>query len=162
MAGLFTIQSERQVTQRHIQAYKDKPARTEETVRYQITVMRNEEAIEQASALVGWRIYATNASRIRLSLTDAVLAYRNQYLVEQPFGRLKGRFLSITPLFVQRDDHAKGLIRLLTLALRLLILSEYTARRVLAEEKGRVNRYLCRQPQTGDRPPHNRTDVTRI
>ncbi|MCZ7672300.1 MAG: hypothetical protein M5U34_36860 [Chloroflexi bacterium] len=57
-------------------------------MRYQITVMRNEEAIEQASALVGWRIYATNASRIRLSLTDAVLAYRNQYLVEQPFGRL--------------------------------------------------------------------------
>lgn len=157
VAGLFTIQSERQVTQRHIQAYKDKPARTEETVRYQITVMRNEEAIEQASALVGWRIYATNASRIRLSLTDAVLAYRNQYLVEQPFGRLKGRFLSITPLFVQRDDHAKGLIRLLTLALRLLILSEYTARRVLAEEKGELTGIYAGNPKRGtDRPTTER------
>ncbi|MCP4420641.1 MAG: IS1634 family transposase, partial [Chloroflexi bacterium] len=153
VGGLFNIQRERQVKTRHIRAYRGKPARTEETVRYQISVTRNEEAIEQAAALVGWRIYATNATQARLSLTDAVLTYRNQYLVEQPFGRLKGRFLSITPLFVQRDDHAVGLIRLLTLAVRLLVLSEYAARRALAEEKGELTGVYAGNPKRGTKRP---------
>lgn len=138
--GLFNIQFEREVQSRDIRGYNDNSGRTEERMRYQITsVSRNMEAVEQAAALVGWRMYASDAPSTRLTLTEAVLAYRNQYLAEQPFGRLKGRFLSITPLFVQRDDHALGLIRLLTLALRLLILSQYTARCALAEEKGELS-----------------------
>lgn len=68
------------------------------------------------------------------------------FLVEQPFGRLKGRFLSITPLFVQRDDHVVGLIRLLTLAVHL---SEYTARRALAEEKGKLTGVYAGNPKRG-------------
>ncbi len=154
VVGLFDIQFEREVQRRDIQAYKDKPARTEETVRYQITnVSHNEEAVEQAAARVGWRMYATNAPSTRMNLTDAVLTYRNQYLVEQPFGRLKGRFLSITPLFVQRDDHALGLIRLLTLALRLMILSEYTARCALAEENGELTGIYDGNPKRGTARP---------
>jgi len=154
VAGLFDIQFEEEVQRREIRAYGDKPARTEEKVRYQITsVSRNEEAVKQAAALVGWRMYATNAPTARLSLTDAVLTYRNQYLVEQPFGRLKGRHLSITPLFVQRDDHALGLIRLLTLALRLLILSEYTARCALAEENGELTGIYDGNPKRGTARP---------
>jgi len=154
VSGLIDIQYECEIQRREIRAYKDKPARTEEKVRYQITsISRNEEAVEQAAAMVGWRMYATNASRTRLSLTDAVLTYRNQYLVEQSFGRLKGRFLSITPLFVQRDDHALGLIRLLTLALRLMILSEYTARCALAEEKGELRGIYDGNPKRGTARP---------
>ena len=152
-AGLFNIQWERQVKTRQIRAYKAKPARTEEIIRYQISVTRNKEAIEQAAALVGWRVYATNASQERLNLTDAVLTYRNQYLVEQPFGRLKGRFLSITPLFVQKDNHAIGLIRLLTLAVRLMVLSDYTARRALAEEKGELKGIYAGNPKRGTKYP---------
>ena len=154
VAGLFDIQYEREVKSRKIRAYKDKPARTEETARYQITsVSRKEKEVEQAAAMVGWRMYATNAPTTRLSLTDAVLSYRNQYLAEQPFGRLKGRFLSITPLFVQRDDHALGLIRLLTLALRLMILSEYTARCALAEENGELTGIYDGNPKRGTARP---------
>ena len=154
VAGLFDIQFECEVQRREIRAYKDKPARTEEKVRYQITsVSRKEKEVEQAEAMVGWRMYATNAPATRLSLTDAVLTYRNQYLVEQPFGRLKGRHLSITPLFVQRDDHALGLIRLLTLALRLMILSEYTARCALAEENGELTGIYDGNPKRGTARP---------
>lgn len=153
VAGLFNIKRERQVKKRHVRAYKGKPARIEETVRYQINVTRHETAIEQAAALIGWRIYVTNADKSRLSLTDAVLTYRNQYLTEQPFGRLKGRFLSITPLFVQRDDHAIGLIRLLTLAVRLLVLSEHTARRALAEENGELTGVYAGNPKRGTKRP---------
>ena len=153
VSELFNITHECQVKIRQIRTHNGKPARTEETVRYQISVTRNQEAIEQAAALVGWRIYATNANRTRLNLTDAVLTYRNQYLVEQPFGRLKGRFLSITPLFVQRDDHAIGLIRLLTLAVRLMVLSDYTARRALAEENEELTGIYAGNPKRGTKYP---------
>ena len=132
--GLFDIDYERQVSRREIRGYGDKPGRVEETVRYQIAVRRRSAAIEQAERSLGWRIYATNAPADQLTLTEAVLAYRDQYLVERVFTRLKGRRLSITPLYVQRDDHALGLIRLLTLAVRLMALAEYTARRALADE----------------------------
>lgn len=132
VAGLFDIDYERQVSRREVRAYGDQPARTEETVRYQITVQRRRPAIEQVERTLGWRVYVTNAPADQLTLTDAVLAYRDQYLVERIFARLKGRRLSITPLYVQRDDHALGLIRLLTLAARLMVVADYTAQRALA------------------------------
>ena len=49
-------------------------------------------------------------------------------------GRLTGRPLSLTPMYVQRDDHATGLIRLLSIALRVLTLLEFVGRRQLAAE----------------------------
>jgi len=35
-----------------------------------------------------------------LSLAQAVLAYRSEYQVERSLGRLKGRPLSLTPMYV--------------------------------------------------------------
>ncbi len=49
-------------------------------------------------------------------------------------GRRKGRPLSLTPRYRQRDDHATGLIRLLSIALRVLTLLECVGRRQLAAE----------------------------
>jgi len=96
-------------------------------------VTRQETVVEQAKRRLGWRVYVTNAAAEKLSLTQAVLAYRSQYLAERPFARLKGSLLALLPLYVQRDDHAKGLIQLLTLALRLLVILEFVVRRSLAE-----------------------------
>jgi len=61
-----------------------------------------------------------------------VLAYRDEYLIERGFGRLKGKPLSLTPMYLQNDDHATGLSRLLTSGLRVLTLLEFTVRRRLA------------------------------
>ena len=52
--------------------------------------------------------------------------------IERGFGRLKGRPLGLSPLYLQKEEHAVGLIRLLTLALRVLCLVEFAARRSLA------------------------------
>jgi len=132
--GLFHYTYQREVKERHIRAYKDKPARTERQVRYQLTVSRNQEAMADAECKAGWRIYATNAPVEKLSLTEGVLAYRDQYLEENIFRRLQGKFLSITPVYVQRDDHAQGLFHLLTLGARLLALGAYQAKHSLAKE----------------------------
>jgi len=41
-------------------------------------------------------------------LVQAVLAYRHEYLVEHGFGRLKGKPLSLTPMYLQDDQRATG------------------------------------------------------
>src|SRR5260370_1863304 len=69
-----------------------------------------------------------------LSLVQAVEAYRDEYLVEHNFGRLKGHPLSLSPMYVERDDHATGLVRLLSIALRVLTLMEFVVRRQLDQE----------------------------
>ena len=92
-------------------------------------------------------MYATNAPAEQLSLTKAVLAYRDQYLVERSFSRLKGSLLAMLPLYVQRDDHAKGLIHLLTIALRALVIIEFVVRRSLAEAQETLSGLYAGNPK---------------
>jgi transposase len=136
--GFFELSYEREVEKRCVRGYQGKPDRIEEKVRYQLNVARKEEAIATTEFRAGWRIYATNRSAEQLSLADVVLAYRDQIIAENVFRRLQGKFLSITPLYVQRDDHAKGIIHLLTIAARVLALGDYLAKRALAEEKSEL------------------------
>lgn len=136
--GFFACDYQREVTERQIRAYGDRPARTERRIRYQLTVTRKAAAIAAAEFRTGWRIYATNAPRERLTLTEAVLAYRDQYIEENIFRRLQGKILSITPVYVQRDDRAQGLFHLLTLAARVLALGDYTAKQALAAEEAEL------------------------
>ncbi len=134
-AGLFQVTYTQEVRERRVRGYRGKSPRIERQVRFQVQVERNQKAIEWAMFKAGWRIYLTNAPQAQLSLTEAVLAYRDQYIEENIFRRLKGKMLSITPLYVQRDDHAQGLFHLLSLAARLLALGDYTARQALAEQQ---------------------------
>jgi transposase len=136
--GLFQCPYTCEVKERHHRAYKDKPARLERQVRYQLTVQRDQVAMAQAEFKIGWRIYATNAPAETFSLTEAVLAYRDQYLEENIFRRLQGKFLSITPVYVQRDDHAQGLFHLLTLGARVLAVGDYQAKQALAQDQAEL------------------------
>jgi transposase len=138
LEGLFDYRYEQEVSERQVRAYGDQPERTQRQVRFQLTVERNPEAIAVAEFRAGWRIYATNAPAERLPLDRAVLAYRDQYIEENVFRRLQGKILSITPVYVQRDDHAKGLFHLLTLAARLLALGDHLAKRNLAQEQAEL------------------------
>jgi transposase len=122
-------------TTRQVRAYKDRPAYEQVDRQATVEVRVDEEALERAVCRLGWRIYSTNQPIEQLSLEQAVLAYRSEYLVERSLGRLKGRPLSLTPMYVQRDDHATGLIRLLSIALRILTLVEFVVRRQLAAEE---------------------------
>ena len=82
-------------------------------------------AVEEAIRWLGWRVYATNQPKVMLPLEQAVLAYREEYLVERGFGRVKGKPLSLSPMYVQSDQRATGLVRLLSIGLRVLTLVEF-------------------------------------
>jgi transposase len=123
---------------RHVRAYRGRPAQVMEERQATVEVRVDEEAVESAVQRLGWRVYGTNQPKEQLSLEQAVLAYRHEYLVERSFGRLKGRPLSLRPMYVQRDEHATGLIRLLSIGLRVLTLLEFVARRQLAAARAKL------------------------
>jgi len=137
----------RQVQQRAIRKYRDRPARTEEKVRYTIQVKRNQAAIRKARRLLGWRLYATTAPPDQTPLPQAIRAYRGAPRIERDFRRLKGHPLGIRPLYVKRDDHAIGLARLLSLALRVLTLVEYVVREQLQETGETLKGLYAGNPQ---------------
>jgi transposase len=53
--------------------------------------------------------------------------------IEQGFGRLKGRALSLTPLFLQYEHRVVALVCLLSIALRVLVLMQFVVRRHLQQ-----------------------------
>lgn len=131
--GLMRLQYREEVQQRQVRRYRDRPARVETTREVFVEVEVDEEAVEEAKRRLGWRVYATNSPATLLPLDRAVLAYRDEYIVERAFGRLKGRPLSLTPMYLQQDDHATGLVRLFSIALRVMTLLEFVVRRSLAK-----------------------------
>jgi transposase len=119
-------------TKLEVRRYKNRPAQTRSEKTILVTVERDETAIKEVKEQMGWQVYATNQPDLLLS--EAVLAYRDQYLVENGISRLKGRPLGLSPMFLQTESRMVGLIYLLTIALRVLTLVEFQVRRALKDE----------------------------
>jgi transposase len=146
VAAVLRVCCEEQVQERRVRAYRERPARVERlsvvSVRWEVDPV----ALEAALAALGWRVYVTNQPAEQLSLEQAVAAYREEYIVERSLGRLKGQPLSLRPMYLERDDHATGLVRLLSIGLRGVTLLESVARRHLAEEGKSVAGLYAGQP----------------
>ncbi len=85
--------------------------------------------------LLGWRVSLTNgrAPGHPLTAVGVVRLYRGPWSVERLFQRMRGRPMGMTPLYVRRDDHRKGLLRLFSLVARALTALAYQVRRGLAQ-----------------------------
>ena len=131
-----------------------RPRYTTTKVRYVITeVQRNETAIEQTKARQGWRVQVTNLPASRWSLREAVLLYNGGWSVERDFHLLKDQPLGIQPLFVRKDEQLVGLTRLLTIALRVLTLTELQIRSGLAEAEETLSGLYEGQPTRATEHP---------
>jgi len=130
--GLLNVSYETHILERNKRRYRDRPERVETTATFTVTVSVNEAVLAEAIRHLAWRVYVTNQAD--LTLQQAVLAYRGEYLIERGFGRLKGKSLSLTPMYLESDERVKGLIRLLTIGLRVLTLVEFQVRQGLQEE----------------------------
>lgn len=110
---------------------------TEEVTQVQLHLHleRNTDAIELAKQLAGWRLYVTNAPTSQLSLPQAVIYYREEWLVERGFHRFKRGRLPALPIYFQNQDRIAGLMFLLTLALRAFTLIEFVVRRALQTQQ---------------------------
>ena len=163
VAGLLTYTFERQEKRqtKYIgrgRGNAERPTRQIVTMRCQITaVVRQEEAITALQKTFGWRAYVTNTPAEQLTLEQAVLTYRDEWLIEHGFHRLKGAPLSLDPLFVKRDDQVVGLINLLSMAVRFLTLIEFVVRRKLKHNQEKLTGLIENNPKKGiDNPTTER------
>ena len=161
--GLLSYTFERQEKHRtkYLGRGRGSPERPKQeivTVRYQMNaVMRQEEAIAALQKTFGWRAYVTETPAEQLTLEQAVFTYRDEWLIERGFHRLKGVPLSLSPLFVKRDDQVVGLTNLLSLAVRFLSLIEFVARRKLKQNHEKLVGLIENNPKKGiDNPTTER------
>lgn len=151
--GLFQLTIDEEIQERAVRAYGDRPARIETNRLVTLHVAVDEQAVQETVRWFGWRVYATNHPAETLSLQEAVLAYREEYLVERSFGRLKGKPLSLTPMYLHSDTRATGLIHLLSIGLRILTLIEHQVRTRLAERQEKLAGLYAGNPtRTTPRP----------
>jgi transposase len=151
--GLLRVTIEEQVQERWVRAYGNRSAGVRGERALSVCAEVEALAVEEAIRWLGWRVYATNQPTEVLPLEQAVLAYREEYLVERGFGRLKGKPLSLSPMYVQSDQRATGLVRLLSIGLRVLTLVEFSVRQRLADTKATVAGLYAGNPKrTTNRP----------
>jgi len=134
VAGLLQCNYTTTVTAKPLRRYRQRDASTKVESSVGVTARIDETALAERKRTLGWRVYATNQPAKELSLEQAVLAYRAEYLVEAAFGRLKGKVLSLMPIYLGSDNRIIGLVRLLMIGLRVLTLLEFSAREQLQKE----------------------------
>jgi transposase len=102
-------------------------------------------------------VQVTNAPDERLSLATSVVTYRSGWCLERDFHLLKDQPLGIRPMYVKSDAQIGGLVRLMTLGLRLLSLIELQGRRGVAATGEKVKGYYSGQPgRVTDQPSGER------
>lgn len=114
---------------------------------------RQEDAIAALHKTMGWRVYVTSAPAEELPLERALLVYRDEWLIERGFHRLKGALLSLDPMFVKRDDQVVGLTNLLSVGVRLLTLIEFVVRQKLKQGREKLVGLHAENPKKGTDTP---------
>jgi len=152
--GLLDVQyHERIVSERPVRRYRERAAGMCVEREVSLSVQVDAAAVAQAESCLGWHVYVTNQQASQLSLEQAVLACRGEYVIERGFGRLKGRPLSVRPMQLTSDIRVTGLIRLLLLGLRVLCLLEYQVRCQLAEHREELAGLYAGNPKRTTRRP---------
>jgi transposase len=135
----------------HKRAYRDEPARALVETSVTVNPTLDADTYQQATQLLGWRVYASND--LELSLCEAVYGYRNEYLIEQGFSRYKGKALGLRPIYLASDQRVKGLIRLLSLGLRILCLLEFSVRTQLQADQQELSGLFAGNPKRATHQP---------
>jgi transposase len=140
--GLVAVKIESWSTTKTVNAKRGRTAagqpaeqRVIEDRRYEVAgVSVDESAVAARVKRLGWRAYATNCTAKELTAEQIIGAYHGEWRVEHVLRRLKGRTLSIAPVYVRDEKQIRGLLCLLAIALRVLTLVEYTVHRALKTE----------------------------
>ena len=116
-----------------------------------VNTSRDASAYENTVRCMGWRVYVCNDTE--LGLGEAVLAYREEYIIERGYNRFRGKILGLTPLFLTSTTRIKGLIRLLCIGLRVLCLVEFEVRRALQEQNEKLDGIYAGNPKRATARP---------
>jgi transposase len=82
-----------------------------------------------------------------VSTAYAAPAYREKYITEHGFKRLRGKLSGLTLLYLMSTNHIKGLIRLPDTGLRVPCLVEFTVPRALQEQSEKFDGIYAGKPK---------------
>lgn len=154
LTDVVRVEYKQSQAERYVRGYGGRPDRTEIDKTAHLKVRVNKAAVRKKEKHLGWRVLGTNAPKEELPLSKAVLAYQaNDSIEVSNFRRLKNKPLSLRPMYLQRDDHAIGLVRLLAICLRVMGLLEFQVREGLkASEEGLSGVYAGNPTRETRRP----------
>jgi transposase len=135
----------------HKRAYGQRADEAVTTTIFTVYTSRHVTAYVNTVRNLGWKVFVCND--LELGLTEAVFAYRDEYIIERGFNRFRGKMLGITPLFLSSTTRIKGLIRLLSIALRVLCLTEFTVRKTLKEQDAKLDNIYAGNPKRATAKP---------
>jgi len=101
---------------------------------------------------LGWQVYVTNTTAAQYPAEALIRSYRQQPVQERGFARLKSRTLHIRPVYLRDEERIAGLLWVLSLALRVLTLTEYRLREAVTTQGEAI---------TGLNPAHRGQATTR-
>ena len=140
--------------------YKGRGSRSEDSsyrrvrqIKLILNYQRLSTEIEAFKRVAGWRLYVTNATSEQLSLTEAVQAYKQQWQPEMGFHRFKKGRLSALPIYFRDEEKIKGLMFLLTIALRVFTLMEFVVRRQLHQSQSSLAGLYSGNPKRTTKRP---------
>ena len=82
-----------------------------------------------------------------MTVNQSTQYYRDEWLVERGFHRFKKGQIPALPLFLRIPERIKGLMLLLTVALQVLTLMEFMARRELAKSNETISGLVPGNPK---------------
>lgn len=157
MNGLLEVKIEEQIHEKNIRAYKNRPARIEHHSTFELTISRNEGAIEAHKATLGWQVYATTMTQEELDFEKCVWKYRYQNRVERRFDDLRNKVVPLVPIFVKKDNRVEALINLLMICLKICAVMEYkVAKQLQLKEEELDNIYEGNPKRSTARPTAKR------
>jgi transposase len=112
-----------------------------------LMIERDQGAISRFRLLAGWRIFVTNVDEARMTLNQSTQYYRDEWQVERGFHRFKRGHIPALPLFLRIQERIKGLMVLLTIALQVLTLMEFVARRELSQNDESISGLVPGNPK---------------
>lgn len=151
--GFMQVNIEQREETKTIRAYGNRPERIEAKLHFQLQIQVDETLKAQHLQNLGWRAYACNAPKERLSTQQAILCYRNEYRIEHKFDELLNRVTALMPVFLHKENRIKALIRLLLLALKYVSVIQYQVRSELKATKQKIKELIPGNPgRATDKP----------
>ena len=136
---------------------KNSPTESVTKICLQLHIHPIDTAIKEAETLAGWRLYVTNAPTTRLTLTQAVMYYRDEWLLERGFHRFKRGSLPALPIYFQNEDRITGLMFKMNIALRVFTVMEFVVRLALEQtQQSLAGLYDGNPKRKTDRPSAER------
>lgn len=151
--AFFDVHIETTTTETLIRKYGNKPAEKRLKHDFKLTIKTNIDVIDAHKVVLGWRVYATNAPQDMLNTHKVIEAYKDEYKVEYRFNQLHNKTAALMPIYLQKDERIKALVRILMIAIKVLSLIQYEAREALEKTQTQVKELFPGNPGRNTNQP---------